>query len=526
MKRIAVFAFMCCVAAAVCGCSSNSSNSSENLQISTEDGVPFIEEAGDVMVGTGTDPELENQIIVKNTEEDQTEAFSQNSLPGIKDGIMVDETEEENLSVGTAKSGAENPAQEVIESETVKQSEVSFGTEEEKPAGEILAEEDGKQTEKASETEAGKQSGKTSETEEGKQSEKASETEEGKQSEKASETEEGKQTEKASETEEGKQTEKTSETEEGKQAEESAETESEEKALASGKVQSEETESEISGENMKEKMENKKENGPITQILDEVISDREKNGEKWSVSYEDLSTGEVYCYEDDAVMKSASTIKLFIMGAVYQYMCYPEEGEEVVDFHEEYDGHLRDTIEAMITVSDNDSANLLVDRLGGGYFSEGSKKVKEFCEKYGYKETILGRRFLEFSSTSDNVTSAGDIGKILSDIYHGRLINEEASEKMLEILKGQTRKNKIPSGLPSDFTSANKTGEIADGYGVISVENDCAIVFPPEGKGEGYILVVLSNNLNGKNDEAISSIVRISSIAADYYMEQYEEKNG
>ena len=96
---------------------------------------------------------------------------------------------------------------------------------------------------------------------------------------------------------------------------------------------------------------------------------------------------------------------------------------------------------------------------------------------------------------------------------------------MLEIVKGQTRKNKIPAGLPAGFTSGNKTGEMPEGYGLGCIENDSAIVFAPEGMGKGYILTVMSTNLGGRNSEAISVIGQISSMVAQWYIAQHEQQS-
>ena len=260
--------------------------------------------------------------------------------------------------------------------------------------------------------------------------------------------------------------------------------------------------------------------GPLERPLKELISPREAAGENWAVAYEDLETGESYGYREDETLQSASVVKLFIMGAGYRYMCYPPEGEEVIPFGEEYSGQLRDTIVSMITVSDNNCANLLIDRLGEGDFAKGTQRIKDFCEENGYVGTSIGRRFMESNPSGDNYTTAADTRKFLSDLYHGKLVNEEASGKMLDIVRGQTRKNKIPAGLPAGFTSGNKTGEMPEGYGLGCIENDSAIVFAPEGMGEGYVLTVMSTNLGGRNSEAISTIVQISSMVAQWYTEQ------
>ncbi len=274
-----------------------------------------------------------------------------------------------------------------------------------------------------------------------------------------------------------------------------------------------ETETETETESETEDM------GPVGMLVSEFIGNREALGEHWSVSYEDLETGAVYGYHDEDVMQSASVVKLFIMGAAYRYMCYPKEGEQVIPFHEEYDGQLRDTIVSMITVSDNNCANLLIERLGEGDFHLGAERIKAFCEEYGYVGTSIGRRFLESNPSGDNYTTSADSRKFLSDLYHGTLVNEEASRKMLDIVKGQTIKHKIPAGLPAGFTSGNKTGDMPEGYGLGCIENDSAIVFPPEGEGEGYILTVMSNDLAGRNSEAISVINQMSSKVAQWYLD-------
>ena len=106
-------------------------------------------------------------------------------------------------------------------------------------------------------------------------------------------------------------------------------------------------------------------------------------------------------------------------------------------------------------------------------------------------------------------------------------MNEEASGKMLDILKKQTLTSKIPAGLPEGYSSGNKTGEMPDGYGLGCIENDSAIVFAPETEDEktspGYILVALSNDLNGENEQAQAQIRDLSEKVASWY--QSGEKN-
>ena len=259
-------------------------------------------------------------------------------------------------------------------------------------------------------------------------------------------------------------------------------------------------------------------NEAMERLCNQFILPRVRSGETWAVSLEDLEKGTVLQFNEDARVLSASVIKVFIMATVYDRVCYPKDEASAVTYNESYDGELRSLLNAMITVSDNDAANTCISICGGGDFEKGKEAVNAFCEENGYTDVHVGRRFLDSNPTDDNYISAKACRMILSDIYHGRCVNEEASAKMLEILKGQQLRNKIPAGLPQGFTCANKTGEMPLGYNLGCIENDIAIVFSPE---KDYVLVALSSDLEGKNDEAISLIGQISSYTAAHLGELF-----
>lgn len=253
---------------------------------------------------------------------------------------------------------------------------------------------------------------------------------------------------------------------------------------------------------------------PVADIHEKYLSSRENMGEKWSVSIENLKNHNIYSYNEKEKMQSASVIKVFIMGAVYDRMCYPSSPDRLISSAENYDGELRYLLEQMITVSSNEAANELITRLGEGDFAGGAQAVNQFCRENGYTSTSVGRRFMEENPIGDNYTSAQDCRKILEDIYEGNCVNQEASEKMMTILKQQTNLSKIPAGLPAGYATANKTGEMPEGYGLGCIENDMAIVFSDQGD---YILVVLSNNLGGRNEEAKQVITQISKYVLELF---------
>ncbi|MFR6566489.1 MAG: serine hydrolase [Blautia wexlerae] len=243
----------------------------------------------------------------------------------------------------------------------------------------------------------------------------------------------------------------------------------------------------------------------IDNIRSQIVAEAESSGETWAVSVMDLNNGISAGFNGDTKLQSASLIKLFIMAAVYDRVCYPASEEKYISFPESYDGELRELITAMITVSDNNAANEIVSRLGGGDFDAGIKIINNFCIENGYTNTSMGRRFLDSDATSDNYTSANDCMKLVASFYNGTCVNPEASSKMLDAMKNQTKTNKIPAGVNGAQT-ANKTGELA-GDGLGFAENDVAVVWGASGD---YILSVMSGNLQFGNQAAIDRIVSLS----------------
>lgn len=92
-----------------------------------------------------------------------------------------------------------------------------------------------------------------------------------------------------------------------------------------------------------------------------------------------MSDGSVCEKNGKVSMQSASVIKVFIMATVYDRICYPQNEQTAIYISEQYDGELRDLLSNMITVSDNDAANRLVELLGNGDFNVGKEAVNAFC---------------------------------------------------------------------------------------------------------------------------------------------------
>lgn len=216
----------------------------------------------------------------------------------------------------------------------------------------------------------------------------------------------------------------------------------------------------------------------------------------WSVYVKNLDTGESFSI-NNRKMYAASLIKLYAMGAAYDKIQQGKIKESSV----------KSTIKNMITISSNDAFNTIVRKVGTTY-------VNKWCKKNGYTKTNQGHGLSPSSNnyglsngSGSNTTSVIDCGKFLESVYKGTCVSPSASKKMLKYLKQQTRRSKIPAGVPRGVTVANKTGETDD------TTHDAAIVYS---KGATYILCVMATT-PGTAWSSASKITKLSRITYNYF---------
>ena len=196
---------------------------------------------------------------------------------------------------------------------------------------------------------------------------------------------------------------------------------------------------------------------------------------RWDLCFLALPEGEpVLCTRDREPMVSASLIKLYIMGAVYERTERGELDPEAV----------RAPLEAMITVSDNASANRLIRLLGGGDEEAGMAAVNDWCLRQSFGETRLNRLMLADNGLQNN-TSARDCALLLRAIYRGECVSPEASREMEALLLGQKLNDRLPRDLPAGTPVGHKTGDL-----IGLCRADVGIVYSP---GGDYILCILGD---------------------------------
>lgn len=157
---------------------------------------------------------------------------------------------------------------------------------------------------------------------------------------------------------------------------------------------------------------------------------------------------------------------------------------------------LRQLCEAMITVSSNLAANLLIQRLG-------VENIRHTVAQLGAggMHVLRGVEDLKaFEKGMNNTTTARGLEILLDRLAEGRAVNPGADAQMVAMLKRQHFNDAIPAGLPPGTSVAHKTGTIT------KIHNDAAIVYGPR----PYVLVVLVRGIADEKQSAalIASLSR------------------
>jgi beta-lactamase class A len=148
---------------------------------------------------------------------------------------------------------------------------------------------------------------------------------------------------------------------------------------------------------------------------------------------------------------------------------------------------LRALCEAMITVSSNFAANLLIERVG-------AENVRKTVARLGADGMVVLRGVEDqkaFDNGLNNSTTARALAVLMEKLAAGKAVSPKADAEMVAILKRQKFRDAIPAGLPEGTPVAHKTGNIT------KIHHDAAIVYGPR----PYVLVVL---VRGIQDQKVS----------------------
>jgi beta-lactamase class A len=167
-------------------------------------------------------------------------------------------------------------------------------------------------------------------------------------------------------------------------------------------------------------------------------------------------------------------------GSIYQ-LSVGDDSDSEVYAHVGTTMTLRELCEAMITVSSNFAANLLIERVGAG-------NVRATVSRLGADGMVVLRGVEDqkaFDKGMNNETTARALEILMLKIAKGEAVSPKADAEMAAILKRQKFHDAIPAGLPAGTAVGHKTGSITKIY------HDAAIVYGPR----PYVLVVLTRGI-------------------------------
>jgi beta-lactamase class A len=256
---------------------------------------------------------------------------------------------------------------------------------------------------------------------------------------------------------------------------------------------------------------------------------------KVAIAVKHLGSGETFFLNADAVMPTASLIKLPVMAEVYAQArdgklkldemltltkeeMVPGSGILTDHFSPGAKFSLRDAVRLMIVFSDNTATNLVLDKIGIPSTNERMAGLK-------LTETRINAKVFKGKTTSIDPARTKDYGlgsttaremlTLLELLHQGQLVSAEASKAMLEHLKKCDDKDKFPRFLPTGVTVAHKTGSVSD------ARTDAGILYF---KGGPVVLCVLTSENEDKAWKVENAGNRLCAEVAKAVVEHYQMK--
>src|SRR6266568_699266 len=204
----------------------------------------------------------------------------------------------------------------------------------------------------------------------------------------------------------------------------------------------------------------------------------------WGIYIKCLETGEEIAIDADRQMDTMSVIKIPLMAEAFRQIeagkfaltdrvTLTEAGKRpgtgiIRSLDAGVQLTVKDLLTLMIIVSDNTATDLLFDKVGG------IEPVNRLMTEWGLKQTRAtgpadlwfkalraapnSETFHRQAKTPFGLSSARDIGKLLEKMSKGEAVSKQASDSMLQIMRGQVYSSRLPRYV-SGFRIPHKTGD-------------------------------------------------------------------
>ncbi|MBI4352030.1 MAG: serine hydrolase [Elusimicrobia bacterium] len=234
----------------------------------------------------------------------------------------------------------------------------------------------------------------------------------------------------------------------------------------------------------------------------------------------DLNTDRVWEHNPDQLFRAASLIKVPIMASVLEKI---KRGELSLDTRLKLtrrdraggSGSLKwaregtmltvmEIVFRMITESDNTATRMLIERTGMDYLQRAFGELGLINTRI-YPE---GMNLTSGPVSRENYTTAREMAGLLERLYKGEVVDKEASEFMLDMLKHNNRsRSRLRKCLPPGWELGHKTGLLRRAC------HDMGVVYSPRGD---YIIAVLTGDVPDYAG-AKNFIARVAKQTYQYY---------
>ena len=254
----------------------------------------------------------------------------------------------------------------------------------------------------------------------------------------------------------------------------------------------------------------------------------------WGVFIKSIETGEEVAINADRQMETMSTIKIPLMVEVLEqikagkfaltdkYTFVQADSQPGTGTIQRLDPGavmtVKDLITMMIIVSDNTATEVLYRMVGG------PEAVNRRMDALGLKHTramnVPSRWFpaLRSAPTTEQfyregkypfgLTTPREMGQLLEMMERGTLVDKNASDLMLRIMRGQLYRTRIPRYV-SGYTIPHKTGDFLPYVG-----DDVGMLEAP---GRTIVISVFTGNHFGSGEALENAIGLVAKEVADYF---------
>lgn len=198
----------------------------------------------------------------------------------------------------------------------------------------------------------------------------------------------------------------------------------------------------------------------------------------------------------NASVVPASTYKIYVAYAILHGI---EQGSYALSTTTDDGNTIQTDLQNMILNSDNNAARTLG-------FLYGWKNINALLQSQGIDSTDLYNYAPPSTQpVGDKHTTANDLATTLQKLQAGSLLNADHTQLLLNLMRQQHYRQRIPAGVPSSVAVADKPGWLSPADGENGyIENDAAIVYGPKST---YVLTITTNGSSPQPLADLSKLV-------------------